>query len=282
MTLSDVRCFLLDMDGTFYLGGQLIEGSLEFIDRVPTAFHAVKEIATALESAGYVDMTIEWLERFGIAVEPELGGWAIPADQRFISPGMVTVEGDWSSGAVLLALASYNPGMRVKGLKASSLQPDRMIERILPTWRLVREDREIDVRETPDLFPLLAILAAAPVKAERGRRAPVTRFTGIDRLRYKESNRVASTAALLEAAGVKVATEAGVCSVTALTRKPPARPIEMDSADDHRIVMAATLAAHVFNRPVLIHGAESIEKSYPVFFDDYRHLGGQAEENPLP
>ena len=235
-------------------------------------------LTSPLESAGYVDMTIEWLERFGITVEPELGGWTVPAGQRFATPGTVTVEGDWSNGAVLLALASYNPGTRVKGLKASSLQPDRLIERILPTWRLVRENREFDVRETPDLFPLLALLAAAPAKTGRGHRAPATRFTGIDRLRYKESNRVASTTALLEAAGAKVVVEDGVCTVTALSRKAASRPIEVDGAEDHRIVMAATLAAHVFDRPVLIHGAEAVRKSYPVFFDDYRHLGGQVEE----
>ena len=134
------------------------------------------------------------------------------------------------------------------------------------------------MRDNPDLFPLLALLAAAPAKVSRGQRPPTTCFTGIDRLRYKESNRVASTTRLLEAAGVKVTSEGGVCRVTALSRKPARKLIEVDGADDHRIVMAATLAAHIFDRPVLIHGAEAVLKSYPIFFDDYRHLGGVAEE----
>ena len=234
-------------------------------------------LTSPLESAGYVDMTIEWLAHFGITVEPDLGGWVVPADQRFTSPGDVVVEGDWSNGAILLALAAFNPGVKVKGLKASSLQPDRVIERLLPTWRQVRQSRTQDVRETPDLFPLLALLAAAPASIACGQAAPVTTFTGIDRLRYKESNRVKTTLAILEAAGVKTSASKETCAVTALSRKPSRKVIEVDAAGDHRIVMAAVVAAHVFDRPVLIRGAEAIAKSYPIFFDDYRHLGGRAD-----
>lgn len=233
-------------------------------------------LTSTLESAGYVDMTIESLAKFGVFVEPQVGGWFIPGGQTFTSPGEVLVEGDWTNGAILMALASYNPGVKVKGLKGSSLQGDRVIERLLPVWRSVREDRTIDVRDTPDLFPLLALLAAAPVQA--GTCAPTTTFVGIDRLRFKESNRIDSTAALLAAAGCTVEAEVAQCRITAITRTPgAARPvIEVNAADDHRIVMAATVAAHVFDTPVLIHGAESVDKSYPVFFDDYRHLGGSA------
>lgn len=231
-----------------------------------------------LESAGYVDMTIEWLARFGMAVEPELGGWSIPAGQRFSTPGTVRVEGDWSNGAVLLGLAAFNEGVKVKGLKASSQQPDRIIERLLPEWRTRRENRVVDVRDSPDLFPLLALLAGAPVELRAGQDAPVTRFVGIDRLRFKESNRVATTAKALMAAGIHVEVSSESCSVQALAGTPSGKLIEVDSADDHRIVMAATLAAHVFGCPVLIHGAEAVNKSYPVFFDDYRHLGGSAVE----
>ena len=235
-------------------------------------------LTSPLESAGYVDMTIEWLARFGVTVEPDLGGWIIPGGQRITSPGTVVVEGDWSSGAMLLTLAAYNPRVKVKGLKASSLQPDRVIERILPQWKGEPESREVNVCDWPDLFPVLAVLAASPTRVERGHRLPQTRFTGIDRLRYKESNRVANTAKMLRAAGVHVEEDGGVCTVTALSRRPARKQIELDADQDHRIVMAATLAAHLFERPVLIHGAEAIAKSYPIFFDDYRHLGGCAEE----
>ena len=260
-------------------------------------------LTSPLESAGYVDMTIEALARFGICVDAEPGGWSVAGGQRFRSPGTVTAEGDWSNGAILLTLAAMNPGTKVKGLKASSLQPDRFIEQVLPLWRNGRIDYTFDVRDVPDLFPLLAVMAATPCVGEPGAEPPAITFVGIDRLRYKESNRVDTTTRILSALGCKVGVEKGSCTVQAKPLKgkvaamdlpvgttPAAlglglspqgrrrKPVEVDCADDHRIVMAATVAAHALNTPVLLRGAEAIDKSYPIFFDDYRHLGGSAEE----
>ena len=52
---------------------------------------------------------------------------------------------------------------------------------------------------------------------------------------------------------------------------------EVDSCKDHRIVMAAAIAATASTAPVIIHGAENVNKSYPRFFDDFKSLGGQFE-----
>ena len=259
-------------------------------------------LTSPLESAGYVDMTIESLARFGICVEAEPGGWSVAGGQRFVSPGTLTTEGDWSNGAILLTLAAMNPGTKVKGLKASSLQPDRFIEQVLPLWRNGRIDYTFDVRDVPDLFPLLAVMAATPVVCAPGQKPPAITFIGIDRLRYKESNRIDTTARILTAMGYEVEVSKERCTVHPKAAKttganegltpgttPAAlglglsarsrhrKPVEVDCAEDHRIVMAATVAAHALNLPVLLRGAEAIEKSYPIFFDDYRHLGGSAE-----
>ncbi len=235
-------------------------------------------LTSQLEAAGYVGMTIDWLERFGVSIEPELGYWTIPAGTRFVSPGHVKIEGDWSSGAVLLALTAFNKNnIKVRGLKASSRQPDRMIQGFLPEWLGVRKNRAIDTRDLPDLFPILSLLAAAPVDEEWDGPLPVTTFTAIDRLRYKDSTRVATTIDALRAAGVRVDTTDKELRIEALRGPQPSTPIEVDAAGDHRLVLAATLAAHVFSRPALIKGAEAVEKSYPIFFEDYRKLGGSAE-----
>jgi len=152
----------------------------------------------------------------------------------------------------------------------------------------------IDMQNTPDLFPVLACLAAAPRENER-----TTRFTHTARLRTKESDRVASTAALIQVFGVEMDVSENEClvrsascagdSFVSVARSTDGKmkhvsvpcytgdPVTCSSAHDHRIVMAATLCAHIFNRSVIIEDAECVAKSYPTFFDDYRALGGIAQ-----
>ena len=132
-------------------------------------------------------------------------------------------------------------GIEVKGLKGDSHQGDKAVVELLE--RIRKGEGAIDVAQTPDLYPCLAAYAAAT-----GREVA---FTGTERLRLKESDRIASTAALIES--VK-------------NGKP------VNTFGDHRIAMSAAVMACYSKIPVTVEGAECVAKSYPGFWDDFESL----------
>ena len=213
-------------------------------------------LTTPLESAAYVDMTVSALSRFGIVVRTVPDGWAIPGSQRYRSPGTLSVEGDWSAAAFWLAANALGSDIRVEGLDAASAQGDRAVTGLLG-------QPEIDASGVPDLVPALAAAAAALP----GR----TRITGAARLRLKESDRLATVAAFINALGGHASqTEDGLI----IQGGGPLHGGDVDGAGDHRIVMAAAVLATRASGPVRIRGAEAVEKSYPGFFEDFKALGG--------
>jgi len=99
-------------------------------------------------------------------------------------------------------------------------------------------------------------------------------FTHIQRLRIKESDRVASVIAMLDALGIRA--EASESTLTVYPGQ--IRGGIVDSANDHRIAMSAAIAATVASGPVTIRNAQCVTKSYPAFWEDYRKLGGNYEQ----
>lgn len=212
-------------------------------------------ITGTLESKPYVDMTLCALKSFGI--DPSmLGG------QLFRSPGTINVEGDWSNGAFFLAAVSLGSDITVLGLDDDSPQGDRACQDLLS--QLKSHAVTIDAKDIPDLVPILAVVAGAQKGAE---------FINIRRLRLKESDRVESVIQLLTALGGKA--EATEDTLTVF----PTGYLggRVDSAGDHRIAMAAAIAATVCKQPVTILGADAVNKSYPQFWEEYRRLGGKYE-----
>lgn len=197
---------------------------------------------TPLESRGYVELTLSVLRRFGVRVTETPRGFAVPGGQRYVSPGAVEPERDWSAAAFWVAANALGSSLRIDGMDDASLQPDACVERLVA--RIVAagadgEPAEIDVSGCPDLYPALATVAHV-------RGAGRVRFTGTARLRLKESDRIAAMERLF------------------------ADPAEVDSMNDHRIAMAAAVLSTVADGPVLIHGADCVAKSYPGFYDEFR------------
>lgn len=205
-----------------------------------------------LQSAPYVDMTRKALECFGI-----------PENPMYRSPGEVTVEGDWSNGAFFLAAETLGNSLTVTNLNQDSAQGDREVARLLPLLKSTCPT--VSAADIPDLVPILAVAAAANHGAV---------FADIQRLRLKESDRVASTVAMLENLGGSAAATENTLTVF------PAHLSggTVDSFNDHRIAMATAIAATVCREPVTVLGAESVEKSYPQFWAEYRRLGGKYEQ----
>ncbi len=117
----------------------------------------------------------------------------------------------------------------------------------------------------------MAIMAAVRHEGSFNQYGQVTRFTNAARLRMKESDRIASTAAMLRAFGVPCEEGPDLLTVTSTDN---IRSCTVDGANDHRIVMAAAILAIRAGGPVIIRGAEAVNKSYPTFFEEYKRLGG--------
>ena len=222
-------------------------------------------LTTALESRGYVDMTLDALAQFGVSAEYD-------GDRRFRVPGNqayrhrdLAIEGDWSNAAFWFAAAFLGHRVDVEGLNPRSVQGDRVIGEQLA--RLTQPGpAELDVSQCPDLVPPLAAMAAL-------RAGETTAIVNAARLRIKESDRLASVTQVLNALGAGVEEHAD--HLVLRGRERLAGGVTVSGHNDHRIAMMAAIAATRCQGPVTITGAECVNKSYPRFWADYEALGGQ-------
>ncbi|MCD7916902.1 MAG: 3-phosphoshikimate 1-carboxyvinyltransferase [Clostridiales bacterium] len=224
------------------------------------------ELTTGLESGGYVDMTLDALNRFGVTVQRTAAGWYIPGGQRY-TPQDCAIEGDYSQAANFLVANSLGASIRLDGLNPNSTQGDRII---LDYVRRLEEPGEVtlDVSQCPDLVPPLALRAAL-------RDGEVTHIVGAARLRMKESDRLDTVTIELNNLGGHVTQ--GPDSLTILGRSYLYGGVT-DSHNDHRIAMMLGVAATRCLDAVTVCGAECVAKSYPNFWEDYKKLGGDVRQ----
>ena len=261
-TPDTLRCQGQLMGGEYIISGNV---SSQFITGLLFAAALLQQnsqirITGRLESRPYVDMTLEALALFGVQAED----FRITGGQRFRSPGQVKVEGDWSNGAFFLAAKTLGSQVCICNLSPASAQGDRAAAQWLE--QLPREHCIIDATDIPDLVPILAVVAGAYHGA---------RFTGIRRLRLKETDRVATVCAMLKALGAE--TEATEDTLDVFPA--PYQGCMIDATNDHRIAMSAGIAATVAAGPVTVINADSVNKSYPDFWAEYRRLGGNYEQH---
>lgn len=210
-----------------------------------------------LESKPYVDMTQSALRIFGVNTDH----FEITGSLPFQTPGNVSVEGDWSNGAFFLGAKALGNSVEITNLDADSPQGDRAIAEIFSADIAMPR---ISAADIPDLVPIMAVVFAAKGGAV---------FTDIERLRLKESDRVASVCEMINRLG-----GAASATVDTLTVIPGQyHSCTIDAVGDHRIAMAAAIAATVADGPVTLRGAQCVAKSYPAFWQDFRKLGGKYE-----
>lgn len=236
------------------------------------------ELKGQLCSSHYVDITIEMLSIFGIEIKRTENGFSVSGNQTYKSPGSMEVEGDWSSASFFLVGGAVGGDVTVSGLRLDSKQGDRAVAEIIRKFGadvLVSENSvrvspaplracEIDVSQIPDLFPILAVLAA---KAE-GK----TVLYNAANLRLKESDRIKSTAEMINSLGGNAIEYPDRLEIIGTALKGG----EVDSFGDHRIAMSAAVAASICERETTIYDAGAVKKSYPKFFSDYSVLGGKV------
>lgn len=220
-------------------------------------------ISSPLESEGYVRMTLQSLQTFGVPVSSIPNGYFVAGGSQYHSPGNISIEGDWSNAAFFLTAAMFGHAVAVTGLSEASLQGDRAIAPLLARLSDGQSDRVIDVSGIPDLVPILAV-AACGVPG-------TTVLTNAARLRLKESDRLRTTSAMLTSLGAQV--KEAEDSLT-IFGGVPLHGGETDSYGDHRIAMAAAIASLLCRGSVTIRHAEAVNKSYPDFYQILKRLGG--------
>lgn len=236
-------------------------------------------LTTRLESAAYVDITLHALKRFGVRVSVENGVYAVSGGQTLQSPGECRVDGDWSNAAFFLAAGALGKPVTLTGLHLDSPQGDKAILNALRKFGALVETTAdtvtvspaslvgctIDVSETPDLLPILAVLGAGA--------SGETRLVNAARLRLKESDRLASVSAMLRALGGRVEEQPDALVISGGRLAGGT----VESCRDHRIAMSAAIAAILCESSVTILGADAVKKSYPAFYHDLNQLGGHAD-----
>lgn len=213
---------------------------------------------TPLESRGYVDLTLQVLKDSNIKIEETETGFLVPGNQTYIAPVNIEPERDWSGASFFLTMNYLGSEIEIKGLNNASLQPDRAIASLLNNI-----GKTIDVSQCPDIFPPLAVAAAGT--------GAKTTFIGIKRLRLKESDRVATTQALLKTIGINCQITEDAFTVEG-TDKPFQVKEEIKTFGDHRIAMSAAAVATNAQSPIIIDNPSCCAKSYPSFFEDFLAL----------
>ena len=235
------------------VSSQFISGLLMALPLLDGESHL--ELMGRVESKPYVDLTLQTLAQFGV----HWSDFRCNGNQKFVSPGTVTVEGDWSNAAVWLAADAIGSSIEVNGLNPDSIQGDKVIATLLPQ---LKDYITLSAADFPDLVPILAVVASANKGAV---------ITDIRRLRLKESDRIQAIIEMLTALGGRATADENTLTIY------PAELIggTVDAYNDHRIAMAAAIASTVCKYPVTILGADCVSKSYPNFWKEFTRLGGK-------
>ena len=263
------------IDGS--ISSQLLTGLLMSL---PVAEKDSTVLVKNLRSKPYIEMTLEVLKDFEIEVSNDnFEIFRIPGRQKYI-PLTYEVESDWSGGAFLLVDGAINGSLKVSGLRTGSRQSDAAIMRVLKdaganmkiTGDIIEISKsdlkafDFDATESPDLFPPLVTLAAYC--------EGVSTIRGASRLAHKESNRASALTEEFGKMGIHVVTE----NDSLVVRGGKVSGARVNSHEDHRIAMAAAVAALGASGTVYIKDSHSVGKSYPSFFDDLRKAGAVVHE----
>ena len=259
----------LSIDGS--AGSQAISGLCLLAPHLP---NGLTFRVNDLKSKPYLEMTIQRMLSMGISIE-ELGesAFSIAGNQSY-QTNKCHIEGDWSGAANHIVGAAISGIVHLTGLRTDSLQADRQILEVITGFGAMVEqsESELIVRESlvkrpihtniedcPDLFPILAVLACAA--------NGTSIIHGIQRLQNKESDRLLVMCELLTTFGLSYQIQSNEIHIHG-TGKIGGGIV--NTHQDHRIAMAASIAATISTQDIILSDESCISKSYPKFFQDLR------------
>lgn len=282
-----VRTSPLKTSGKLTSGNYDIDGSVssQFISGLLFALPLLSNdsfinIKGETVSQSYIDITLSVLNLCGIAITKESSGYFVKGGQKYNMPSSINAEGDWSSCAFFAVLGALIGDVSILNLDINSKQGDREIIKLLQNAngkvttieggirckKSKLKAIEFSAEDIPDLVPIISIA----LSCAKG----ISKITQVDRLRDKESDRLAAVIAMLTNFGIKCHYENNALYIVggSLTGA------EINGYSDHRIVMSAAVGATVASGASVISDKESINKSYPHFFEALEYLGGNYED----
>ena len=239
-------------------------------------------INKTLESKGYIDLTLEILEMSGIkVVNNNYKSFFIKGNQKY-NPFDYVIEGDYSQVAFWIVAGILGSEIKCLHVKKDSLQGDREIIEIVQRmganveifddYIIVKPSQTygtvIDISQCPDIGPILTVLAALS-KGE-------TKIINAERLRIKESDRITSIKTELNKLGANVEEVGDSLVINGVERLTGST--ELSAWNDHRIAMSLAIASIKCDGEIVIDEAESVKKSYPHFWEDFKKMGGDVEK----
>lgn len=243
---------------------------------------SVIKITKKLESKGYVDLTLDVLKKFGIKIiNNDYKEFKIPGNQEYISRDYF-VPGDYSQAAFFIVSNLLGNDICLKGLKEKSLQGDKAIldiinkvggnfqfsdKGLIITKKNNLKGINVDVKDCPDLVPVLAVLLSF-CKGQ-------SQIVNAERLRIKESDRLKAISTELNKLGGKIKETKDGLIINPINSLKGG---EVDSWNDHRIAMALAIASKKASDEIIINNPMAVEKSYPHFYKDLEKLGGIIDE----
>ena len=225
-----------------------------------------------LKSVPYVQMTLDIIEKFGGKIENlDFKVFRIRGSQHFTSTEY-QVEGDWSSAAAHLVAGAVSGKAVIRGLNPESLQADRAVLDVLTQVGADMKitDKEIivekkllrpfvfDATDSPDLFPVLAALAA-----NCGGESVIR---GVNRLAHKESDRATAIKEEFSKLGIKIVLDGDFMRIQG---GKISGGVTVSSRNDHRMAFSLAVAALNADSEIEISEAQSVAKSYPRFWEDF-------------
>ena len=275
---GQLRGGLFEIPGN--VSSQFITGLLLALPLLPEDSEI--RLTSPLQSAGYIQMTLNTMKDFGVFVTPAANGWLIQGGQAYQSRSC-TVEGDWSQAAFYLTAGALGGRITIDNLSLSSAQGDKACLELYRQFgaEITLEDNgaitvapgklrgiTLNAEQIPDLVPALAVTAALC----EGR----TVITGAARLRIKECDRLAAMQDGLSRLGARITETPDGLIIDGVSRLKGGFA---EGYHDHRIVMSMAVAAAACDGDITISDKESINKSYPTFFEEYSRLGGICHVN---
>jgi len=240
------------------------------------------KVSGELISKPYIDITLNLLARFGVAIERD--GWSaftIPAQSKLVSPGEIFVEGDASGASYFLAAGAIGGGpVRVAGVGRASIQgdvgfanalarmgariemSDNWIEAAGPSTGRLRAF-DLDLNAMPDAAMTLAVTALFA--------DGTSRLRNIGSWRVKETDRIAAMATELRKLGARVEEGQDFLAVTPPPGSRLANGVAFDTYDDHRIAMCFSLAA-LGGVAVRVNDPKCVAKTFPDFFERFAEV----------
>jgi 3-phosphoshikimate 1-carboxyvinyltransferase len=232
-----------------------------------------------LESKPYVNMTLDTMIKSGVEVQYSDSLNRIYVPKGTYNSNDVSIEGDWSSAAFLLAAGVLSGKVHVDNLNQDSYQADKEILRILDEMegyikingkRVTTEKSSLtaisaDLSDCPDIFPIVSCLCSVA----KGN----SKLTGLSRLKIKESDRLVTMIEGLTKMGIKVS----IVNNSLVIEGGNPRGAIIDSYNDHRVAMSFAILALKAKGVTTIINPECVTKSYPLFWDDLKKLGARID-----